>query len=418
MAVERVHVEELIRGEVLEVGDGYRAKNSELASAGLPFARAGNINQGFRFADADRFPVADLARVGRKVSRPGDVVFTSKGSVGRFALVSKDVETFVYSPQLCYWRSLDAAMIDPRWLYYWMSSSDFRSQFEAVSRQTDMAEYVSLRDQRAMELPVVPIDEQRRIAHILGTLDDKIELNRRMSATLEEMARALFKSWFVDFDPVRAKAGGRETGLPPYIASLFPDRLIDSELGAIPEGWTWKRLPDLADFLNGLALQKYPSVPGIPSLPVIKIAQLRALSTDGADRASLLVPQDYLVRDGDLLFSWSGSLLVDYWTGEVGALNQHLFKVTPVGQRTLTFVRQALFVHLERFRDIAAHKATTMGHIKRGDLDESWVATPPEDILVLLSTLLNDLDGRLLSARSASRTAAELRDVLLRELVA
>ena len=84
-----------------------------------------------------------------------------------------------------------------------------------------------------------PITEQRAIAHILGTLDDKIELNRRMNETLEGIARAIFKSWFVDFDPVRAKAEGRDTGLPKHIADLFPDSFVDSELGEIPKGWDW-----------------------------------------------------------------------------------------------------------------------------------------------------------------------------------
>ena len=106
------------------------------------------------------------------------------------------------------------------------------------------------------------IAEQRAIAHILGTLDDKIELNRRMNETLEAMARALFKSWFVDFDPVRAKAEGRDPGLPKPLADLFPARLVDSELGEIPEGWEVKPLDELARFLNGLALQKYPPIGG------------------------------------------------------------------------------------------------------------------------------------------------------------
>ena len=100
-----------------------------------------------------------------------------------------------------------------------------------------------------------PISEQRAIAHILGTLDDKIELNRRMNETLEEMARALFKSWFVDFDPVRAKMEGRDTGLPPDVAALFPDRLVDSELGAIPEGWEAKTLGELIELAYGKALK-------------------------------------------------------------------------------------------------------------------------------------------------------------------
>lgn len=194
--LRRIQVQNLIDNGKLLIGDGYRAKNTELSANGLPFARAGNINNGFHFEDADRFPYERIHRVGSKISQAGDVVFTSKGTVGRFALVRPDTERFVYSPQLCFWRSLDPSFIDPRFLYYWMHSREFYVQYKSVSGQTDMAEYVSLSDQRRMYISLPPLAQQRAIAHILGTLDDKIELNRRMNETLEAMARALFKSWF------------------------------------------------------------------------------------------------------------------------------------------------------------------------------------------------------------------------------
>src|SRR5690606_679284 len=179
---------------------------------------------------------------GNKISQPGDVVFTSKGTVGRFAFVRPDTPRFVYSPQLCFWRSLNTDVIEPRFLYYWMHGREFFIQFKGVAGQTDMAEYVSLSDQRRMHISLPPIAEQRAIAHILGTLDDKIELNRRQNETLEAMARTLFKAWFVDFEPVRAKMEGRWQrglslpGLPAHLYDLFPDRLVESELGKIPEG--------------------------------------------------------------------------------------------------------------------------------------------------------------------------------------
>ena len=251
-------VKALIDDGALEIGDGYRAKNTELVGSGVPFARAGNIKNGFQFNGADHFPEACLNRLGDKISKPGDVVFTSKGTVGRFAFVKEDTPQFVYSPQLCFWRPRDHGLIDPRFLFFWMSSHEFFVQFKGVAGQTDMAEYVSLRDQRNMHLTLPLLPEQRAIAHILGTLDDKIELIRRMNETLEEMARALFKSWFVDFDPVRAKATlkhhdatypqGRSDWtierarayldkMDPDITAVFPDSFVDSELGPIPEGW-------------------------------------------------------------------------------------------------------------------------------------------------------------------------------------
>ena len=126
---------DLIADGKLSIGDGYRAKNSELGRSGLPFARAGNINGGFHFDDADRFPEEDLGKVGEKISRPGDVVFTSKGTVGRLAFVRETTPRFVYAPQICFWRTLDPSLLDSRWLYYWMWGREFRQQISGVKGQ-------------------------------------------------------------------------------------------------------------------------------------------------------------------------------------------------------------------------------------------------------------------------------------------
>jgi type I restriction enzyme, S subunit len=259
------------------------------------------------------------------------------------------------------------------------------------------------------------VPEQRAIAHILGTLDDKIELNRRMNETLEATARALFKSWFVDFDPVRAKAEGRDPGLPKPLADLFPESFEDSELGEIPKGWEVRGLDEIARFLNGLALQKYPPKDG-RSLPVIKIAQLRAGGTSGADAANADLDPDYVVEDGDVLFSWSGSLECVLWTGGRGALNQHLFKVTST-EFPKWFYYLWIHQHLAGFRHIAAGKATTMGHIQRHHLSDAKVVVPGTATLQAASSALSPLVLRVITTRIESRTLAALRDTLLPKLI-
>ena len=139
----------------------------------------------------------------------------------------------------------DATTSDPLYLYYFFCSPSGLHGLDTIRRQVAVAG-ITGKDLSGLEIPAPPLTEQRSIAQILGTLDDKIELNRRMNATLEAIARALFKSWFVDFDPVRAKMDGRDTGLPKKIADLFPDRLADSDLGKIPEGWTVATLGEIA----------------------------------------------------------------------------------------------------------------------------------------------------------------------------
>jgi type I restriction enzyme S subunit len=191
---------DMIQARVLEIGDGYRAKNSELGGDGPIFLRAGHVRDTHIDLDGvDRFRCELAGAVASKMSRPGDVLVTTKGnSTGRTSYVSDTLPPVVYSPHLSYWRSLDAEMIVPGFLRYWSRSQSFRDQLAGLAASTDMAPYLSLVDQKRLRIKLPAAGEQRRIAHILGTLDDKIELNRRMSETLEATARALFKSWFVD----------------------------------------------------------------------------------------------------------------------------------------------------------------------------------------------------------------------------
>lgn len=257
--------------------------------------------------------------------------------------------------------------------------------------------------------------EQRVIANVLRAFDDKIELNQTMSETLDAMVRALFQSWFVDFDPVRAKSEGRDPGLPAHVADLFPDRLENSSLGPIPVGWSVVGLDEIANFRNGLALQKFPATEN-GSLPAIKIAQLRAESTENADRVSSDIPIEYRVEDGDVLFSWSGSLECVVWTAGPGALNQHLFKVTSE-QYPKWFFLGWIQHHLPEFREIAAGKATTMGHIQRHHLHDALVAVPPSALIQAVNKQFESLLQASISAMLECKKLVALRDSLLPKLI-
>lgn len=257
---------------------------------------------------------------------------------------------------------------------------------------------------------------QTAIADVLESLDDRITLLRETNATLGAIAQALFKSWFVDFDPVRAKAEGRQPeGMDATTAALFPDRFEESEPRLVPEGWVVRSLDSIADFLNGLALQKFP--PSQDSwLPVIKIAQLRKGDTVGADRAGRNIKPEYVIHNGDVLFSWSGSLEVVIWCGGEGALNQHLFKVT-----SAEFPKWFYYLwtrnHLPAFQQIAASKATTMGHIQRKHLTEAKVLVPPAELIQRLGTRIEPLVDRWLANAVQAQTLTQLRDTLLPRLI-
>ncbi len=408
---------QLIAEGALEVGDGYRARNDELGGTGILFLRAGHVTDThIDFDGVERFHSSLDDRVRSKMARPGDAIVTTKGnSTGRTAFVSPTMPPFVYSPHLSYWRSLDSARIEAGFLRYWSKSAEFADQLAGMKTSTDMAPYLSLVDQKRLQITLPAIEQQRMIARVLGTLDDKIELNRRMSETLESLARALFRCWFVNFDPVRARAEGHALGLPVPFADVLPNSFEDSEIGEMPTGWKVAGLDELGRFLNGLALQKFPPTDA-RSLPVVKITQLRSGNTGGADRASADLESDYVVEDGDILFSWSGSLECVLWAGGRGALNQHLFKVT-----SQKFPRWLLYLaihhHLEEFRQIAAGKATTMGHIQRHHLSGAKIALPPEPLVREMDGILSPMFDRILNCSTNSRSLAAARDALLPRLI-
>lgn len=361
------------------------------------------------------------------VLNPGQVVVTmtdlSKESdtLGYAASVPDDSITWLHNQRVGLLEFKAAIPTSPRFVQYLLRTHEYRSWVVGSATGTTV-KHTSPGRIESFTTRIPSIKEQRAIAHILGTLDDKIELNRKQNETLEAMARALFKAWFVDFEPVRAKMEGRwqrgqsQPGLPAHHYDLFPDRLVESELGEIPEGWEMRSLDSIANYLNGLALQKFPPESETEFLPVIKIAQLRAGHTNGADKASTQIKPEYVVVDGDVLFSWSGSLEVEVWNGGRGALNQHLFKVTS-NEVPKWFYFFATRQHLSDFRAIAAGKATTMGHIQRKHLTDARIAVaPPESMKKFDSVIASQFD-QLVSNAQQSRSLAQLRDTLLPKLI-
>lgn len=242
-------------------------------------------------------------------------------------------------------------------------------------------------------------EDQRRIASILSSLDRKIELNNKINADLEEMAQAIFKNWFVDFEP-------------------FKDgKFVDSELGMIPEGWKVGTLTEIASYMNGLAMQKFPPENNEDSLPVLKIKELgQGFCGTDSDRCSCNIKDECKIHNGDVIFSWSGTLLVDVWCGGDCGLNQHLFKVTSKDYPKWFYYYWTKH-HLQEFIHIAKDKAVTMGHIKRGHLEEAMVAIPDNDSMVKAHELFEPILSKMISLRLENSRLSLLRDTLLPRLM-
>jgi type I restriction enzyme S subunit len=308
----------------------------------------------------------------------------------------------------------DESKVDPKYLFALLRSPQIQSKIEQMHVGT-LIPHFKKGDFDRLLLPIPNRSAQRFIGDLYFTLSSKIDLNTRINEILEGMAGVLFKSWLVNFDPVRAKAEDRAFALPPALAELFPATFQDSDVGEIPSGWTTRGLDEVALFLNGLALQKFPPKNG-RSLPVIKIAQLRTEDVTGADSASADLSPEYIVEDGDVLFSWSGSLECVLWAGGRGALNQHLFKVTSAAYPKW-FYFQWIRQHLADFRGIAAGKATTMGHIQRHHLSAAKAIVPSGSLLKEMDRYFSPLIDQIVQNKVASRSIAAIRDALLPRLV-
>ena len=191
----------------------------------------------------------DGRRLSKYVLRKGDIVFSRVGSVDRRSLVRDEEDGWLFSGR-CLRVRPNPDVIDSGYLSYFFGLPAFQDHMRSVAVGATMPS-LNTKILSDVDVPYPPLPEQRAIAHILGTLDDKIELNRRMNQTLEAMARAIFQDWFVDFGPVRAKVEGQDPYLPSELWDLFPDDLVDSELGEIPEGWDVKPLGEISKAVKG-----------------------------------------------------------------------------------------------------------------------------------------------------------------------
>ena len=395
---------------------------------GIPVIRGSNLSTdiGTRLIDKGLAFVSEekAEQFKRSTARKGDLIFTCWGTIDQVGLIdkrSKYEQYIVSNKQMKF--TPDTKRADCLFLYYFFSSPKMKTTILNQGIGSSVPGF-NLGQLRSMDIVLPPLPEQKAIAHILGTLDDKIELNRKMNDTLAAMARAIFKSWFVDFDPVRikaeAKAEGRspnyalkKLGLSPEIAALFPDEFEDSELGKIPKGWTAGSIADIASFVNGRNFTKNATGTG---RMVIRIAELNSGpggSTKYNDVESEEVNTAY---PDDILFAWSGSLDVYRWHLDEALINQHIFKVV-CESYSPWFVYQWLRECMPFFQDIASHKATTMGHIKRGHLNEARIPLAPNGLIESVGPCLTPLYELIHKHERQSQSLAQTRDALLPKLL-
>jgi type I restriction enzyme, S subunit len=298
-------------------------------------------------------------------------------------------------------------IINNEYLKYYLLEPKIKDYLLMISSSGGTRNAITKNMLEELVVKVPDLPTQTAITEILSSLDDKIELNNKINKELESLAQTLFKQWFIDFE------FPNENG-KPYKSS--GGEMLESELGEIPKGWGVDSLDNIAEFLNGLALQKFPPESDYEFLPVIKIKELRQKDTSNSDKASINIPEKYIIENGDVLFSWSGSLMIDFWTNGKGALNQHLFKVTSKEYPKWYYYLWTKH-HLTEFIAIAESKATTMGHIQRQHLTNAKVLVPTEDIITIFSLVFEPIISKIIDNRIECGELIKLRDTLLPKLI-
>lgn len=365
---------------------------------GVPIIRVNNIRDG-------RFLVDEILRIDDDIEknyqrtrlRGGELLITLVGNLGECAIVTKEFEGWNVARAIGV-IDLNRKKVTPEWIKYLLSTTTIKSIINSWANTTVQAT-LNLKELNQLPISLPSLIEQQSIAAILSSLDNKIDLLRRQNQTLEQLAQTIFKQWFVQFQYPGANGKMQQT-----------------ELGEVPEGWSLESFDKVADFLNGIALQKFPPENKEDYLPVIKIRELKSGITDVTDRASNKIDEKYIIKNSEILFSWSGSLEVVIWNYGKGALNQHLFKVTSE-KYPKWFYYLWLLHHLPKFKHIAQGKATTMGHIQRHHLTETIIPVPPTNLLNEFDKTFSPILNKVISNAQEIQTLTQLRDSLLPRLM-
>ena len=315
---------------------------------------------------------------GPVTSRNGDKITFALYKGNEKCIISQAYETF---------EIVDKEQLDPDYLMMWALRPEF-DRYARFKSNGSAREIFSWDEMCEVYLPVPDIATQRRIVAEYQAVEERIATNNKLIETLTSTIQSIF------FDSIVSKSSNEN----------------------LPNGWSRAGLKDIASFMNGAACQKFPSEKGAKSLPVIKIKEIgRGMFDENSDRVSLDIPTKYLIHDGDTLFSWSASLIVDFWCGGTGALNQHIFKVTS-DKYPQWFYHLWIQQHIDEWNNFISAKATSMGHIKQEDLESAAVIIPDDNTLCTLDKQLSPITDYLITIKREYIRLQELRSLLLSRL--
>ena len=379
-------------GEIAEIIPGFAFKSKEFGKIGELVIKIKDINPPYIIlsamerVDTSSYPKDKLGKY--KLAKGDFVVAMTGATIGKVGKLKTDVLAYI-NQRVAKIKAKNCVCND--FIYYSISTEQFQAFIRNNIDSNTAQENISAISIGKFPILLPPLPEQKAIAAILSSLDDKIDLLHRQNSTLEKMAETLFRQWFVERrpEPVEGKA---------------------------KEEWESRPLSSIANFLNGLACQKFPPKNDIEKLPVLKIKELNSGISENSDWATTEVNPEYIVKNGDVIFAWSASLMVKIWDGQDCILNQHLFKVTSEYYPKWFYYLWCKY-HLDEFIVKAASHATTMGHIKRSDLDEAMVLIPSDKELEEMTLAVEPLISKIISNNKQIKLLVNLRDILLPKLM-
>ena len=362
-------------GEIVTITMGQSPKSEfyNLAGEGVPFLQ-GNRTFGEKFPSFDTYTTKVT-----KIAKKNDVIMSVRAPIGDLNLATTDI---------CLGRGVCSLRMNNgnyEFLFYLL-----KYYSKQLINNGNGTVFTSINRNEIYNLEInIPNNEfiQKKISKILSDIDNKIELNNKINNNLEKQVQLIFNNHFFN----------KNKNYNNYIFS---------------------NLLEIADFLNGLAMQKYtPNDFNEKSYPVLKIKELNQGFTDkSSDRCSSKIKPEYIIKNGDIIFSWSGTLLIKIWCGNKCGLNQHLFKVTSKKYDKWFYFLWTNY-HLKKFISIAKDKATTMGHIKRTDLEKSFVLIPPEKEYKNLNKILTPIFESIISNKKENNYLKHLKNYLLPKLM-
>lgn len=406
-------------GEVADVLSGYAFKTKDFVDEGIPVIKIKNIVPPIIDINDVQYVSNELYLEKEKYSlKYNDVLISMTGSnvnqiasaVGKIGRVKLKEVKLLLNQRVGKLYITEMKKCDYDYLYYYLIQPEVRYNLAASAGGSANQANINPNQIKDIDILLPPLEEQIKIASILSALDEKIELNNQMNKTLEEMAQALFKRWFVDFefpneDGTAYKSSGGE--------------MVESELGMIPKGWKVKVLYDIAEYINGTAFKsKDYSDKGIP---IIKIAELKNGITSSTNFFKGEKDDKFYLKDRDILFSWSGnpdtSIDVFIWYKGEAILNQHIFKVVPNNKYGYYYTYILLKSLKSTFANIARNKQTTgLGHVTIKDLKEFKIAVDYEKIKEF-NKVLEPIINNIISNSNSIESLSELRDSLLPRLL-